>query len=69
MPASVYLTQNLTQGIVSECHAKFAKLPKHGKPTKKSNGQAEWTILAAVVLATPLVENDDSWSVECISLA
>ncbi|GJJ72346.1 tRNA-specific adenosine deaminase 1 [Entomortierella parvispora] len=69
MPASVYQTQDLAQGIVSECHAQFAKLPKHGKPTKKSNGQAEWTILAAIVLATPLDENEESWDVECISLA
>ncbi|KAF9576388.1 tRNA-specific adenosine deaminase 1 [Mortierella alpina] len=49
----VYRTQDLPSGVVQECHAQFARLPKHGKPSRKANGQAEWTILAGVVVATP----------------
>ncbi|KAF9355154.1 tRNA-specific adenosine deaminase 1 [Mortierella sp. AD094] len=48
-----YTSQELIQGIVKECHAQFCRLPKHGKPAKKSNGQAEWTILAGIVMVTP----------------
>ncbi|KAF9112584.1 tRNA-specific adenosine deaminase 1 [Mortierella sp. AM989] len=79
-----YKSQELIQGIVNECHAQFSRLPKHGKPAKKSNGQAEWTILAGIVLVTPADLNSgsniggssestsqpkESWEVECISLA
>ncbi|CAO3563216.1 unnamed protein product [Mortierella alpina] len=49
----VYRTQDLTNAVVQECHAQFARLPKHGKPSKKGNGQAEWTILAGIVMTTP----------------
>ncbi|KAF9090595.1 tRNA-specific adenosine deaminase 1 [Mortierella sp. AD031] len=78
-------THNLTNDIVQECHAQFDKLPKHGKPTKRSNGQAEWTILAGIVMATPAEvmladqqsttdtpytkQLDAIWEIECISLA
>ncbi|KAF9151990.1 tRNA-specific adenosine deaminase 1 [Linnemannia schmuckeri] len=44
----------LTDNIVLECHAQFDKLPKHGKPAKRSNGQAEWTILAGILMTTPI---------------
>ncbi|KAF8949128.1 tRNA-specific adenosine deaminase 1 [Haplosporangium gracile] len=44
----------LTDNIVQECHAQFDKLPKHGKPAKRSNGQAEWTILAGILMTTPI---------------
>ncbi|KAI7823891.1 adenosine deaminase/editase [Gamsiella multidivaricata] len=83
-----YPSQELIHGIARECHDQFNRLPKHGKPSRKSNGQAEWTILAGIVLATPTApalskisdinggtcldntdEPDESWEVECISLA
>ncbi|KAF9438330.1 tRNA-specific adenosine deaminase 1 [Entomortierella beljakovae] len=49
----IYSSQELIQGIVAETHAQFKKLPKHGKPAVKSNGQAEWTILAGIVAVAP----------------
>ncbi|KAF9291603.1 hypothetical protein BGZ68_003219 [Mortierella alpina] len=49
----VYRTQDLPSGVIQECHAQFARLPKHGKPSRKGNGQAEWTILAGIVMSTP----------------
>lgn len=49
-----YSSEELIHGIVQECHSQFKRLPKHGKPVRKSNGQAEWTILAGIVLATPV---------------
>jgi tRNA-specific adenosine deaminase 1 len=79
----LYSSQDLIHGIVQECHSQFKRLPKHGKPLKRSNGQSEWTILAGIVLATPAPINggdtegvgitdrreDVSWEIECISLA
>ncbi|KAF9934418.1 tRNA-specific adenosine deaminase 1 [Linnemannia zychae] len=76
-------TQELTSIIVQECHAQFDRLPKHGKPAKRSNGQTEWTILAGIVMATPIDKGledqqcksnsysteGEIWEVECISLA
>lgn len=59
--------KELTAEIVQECHSQFHKLPKHGKPVKRSNGQAEWTILAGIVMATPRSQ-DDLWDLECISI-
>ncbi|KAF9213707.1 hypothetical protein BGZ59_004970 [Podila verticillata] len=59
--------RELTAEIVQECHSQFHKLPKHGKPVKRSNGQAEWTILAGIVMATPRSQ-DDLWDLECISI-
>ncbi|KAH7047686.1 adenosine deaminase/editase [Linnemannia elongata] len=47
-------TCELADNIVRECHAQFDKLPKNGKPAKRNNGQAEWTILAGIVMATPV---------------
>lgn len=34
--------------IVKLIHEKFKKLPKKGKPTTRSNGVQEWTVLASV---------------------
>ncbi|KAG0335550.1 hypothetical protein BG000_007442, partial [Podila horticola] len=59
--------KELTAEIVQECHSQFHKLPKHGKPVKRSNGQVEWTILAGIVMATPR-SHDDLWDLECISI-
>ncbi|KAG0092973.1 hypothetical protein BGZ92_007924 [Podila epicladia] len=59
--------KELTAEIVQECHSQYRKLPKHGKPVKRSNGQAEWTILAGIVMATPRAQ-DDLWDLECISI-
>ncbi|KAG0044772.1 tRNA-specific adenosine deaminase 1 [Gryganskiella cystojenkinii] len=64
-----YTTRDLTEGIVQECHAQFNRLPKQGKPTKKSNGQAEWTILAGIVMTTPADKDASAWMVDCVSLA
>ncbi|KAG9069402.1 tRNA-specific adenosine deaminase 1 [Linnemannia hyalina] len=47
-------TYDLADNIVRECHAQFGKLPKNGKPANRNNGQAEWTILAGIVMATPV---------------
>ncbi|KAF9908606.1 tRNA-specific adenosine deaminase 1 [Lobosporangium transversale] len=72
-------SQELVSGIVQECHTQFSKLPKHGKPAKKTNGQTEWTILAGIVMAIPVNdteqsadkkgEGDELWDIACISLA
>ncbi|KAF9365806.1 tRNA-specific adenosine deaminase 1 [Mortierella sp. NVP85] len=53
----LYSSQDLIHGIVQECHSQFKRLPRHGKPLKRSNGQSEWTILAGIVLATPAPTN------------
>ncbi|KAG0332625.1 hypothetical protein BG004_001165 [Podila humilis] len=62
--------KDLTSEIVQACHTQFHKLPKHGKPVKRSNGQGEWTILAGIVMATPH-DNQQSagqWDLKCISI-
>ncbi|KAF9425217.1 hypothetical protein BGZ94_007741 [Podila epigama] len=61
-------TKDLTSEIVKECHAQFNKLPKHGKPARRSNGQAEWTILSGIVMTTPSKSEPGVWNIECISI-
>lgn len=55
-------TFELADNIVRECHAQFDKLPKNGKPAKRNNGQAEWTILAGIVMATPVKDQHSTAS-------
>ena len=49
--------------IATAVLSQFNKLPKKGKPTIKSNGLSEWTVLAGIVITS-----NDLSSPQCVAL-
>lgn len=43
----------LPDAVVTAALDAYARLPKHGKPARRDNGVAEWTVFASILLTAP----------------
>ncbi|GAA6039898.1 hypothetical protein JCM8097_006789 [Rhodosporidiobolus ruineniae] len=63
------MTATLSDALAHSALATYTSLPPKGKPSRRSNGQREWTILAAfLVFRSTGTTCDEGFDVRCVSL-